>query len=302
MTTFPRFSFSQKKQPEEPPPPPIQLAEQNIISEIPESARNDFSKVWMDAEKMEKEISDANKELTDLHLEAHVAGDPDPLSDLSSDTKYELLTSLRAFAHRIDAARARVDRLQTELHESRANFNDAANLYQPPPRAFISRYVRNVMRAAKDLDVLLRAHIADPDRHTMDTTKIVADMLSEQHSAMMRCAARFHALTEMEREIEKQYRMRDSVPERRTEAPKSAAADIAKKFDAFDLERKRTAAERLANSNLFGVVPSEPAKAFGSTSTFGGSSLSRGSFGSGTASPLARTSGGALGTRTDTST
>jgi hypothetical protein len=151
-------------------------------------ARNDFSKVWKDAEKMEKEIGETNKELTDLHLEAHVAGDPDPPSELSSDTKYELLTSLRAFAHRLDAVRASVDRLRAELHESRANFNDAANPYQPPPRAFISRYVTNVTQSAKDLDIRLRAHVADPDRHTVDTAKIIADMLSEQHNAMLRCA------------------------------------------------------------------------------------------------------------------
>jgi hypothetical protein len=106
----------------------------------------------------------------------------------------------------------------------------------------------------------------------------------------------------MERAIEKQYQMRDAVPERRTETAKSAAAEIAKKFEAFELERKRKAAERLANSNLFGVVPSEPARSFGSTSTFGGSFLSKGGFRSGTSSGLSGTSGGSLGTRTDAGT
>jgi hypothetical protein len=262
--------------------------------------------VWKDAEKMEKEISDANTELTKFHLEAHVAGDPDPLSDLSSDTKQELLTSLPAFAHRIDAAWARVDWLRAELRESRANFHDAANPYQPPPRAFIIRYVRNVMQAAKDLDIHLRAHLADPDGHIADTTKIVADMLRSQHSAMLRCATRFHTLAQAVQDIERKYRRSDAVPERRAEAAKSAAAEIAKKFEAFDLERKRKAAERLANSNLFGVVPSGPQKATSSLGT--GSSFNKGGFGSTTPSTtgapgtLTRSPAGALTTRTDIGT
>jgi uncharacterized protein (UPF0147 family) len=252
---------------------------------------------------MEKEIGDANKELTDLHLDSHVAGDPDPLSDLSSETKHELLTSLRAFAHRVDGARAYVDVLRMELHESRANFNDAANPYQPPPRPFVSRYVRHVKQAAKDFNARLRAHMSDPDRRSADVTEVIADMLREQHNAMLRCAARIHALEQVERDIERRYRRRDVVQERRAEPAKSATAEIAKKFEAFKLERKRKVAERLAGSNLFGVVPAEPAKPFGSTLTSGGSFLSKGGFGSGTSSTaggLSRTAGGALGTRTDT--
>jgi hypothetical protein len=280
------FSFGPKA--EEPPAAVVQLAEQMLITEIPNSAQRDFKAAFESIQNMANDLAKAKI----------AVDDPTTTESIIQTAKYELLAALPAFAHRIDAGKHTVANLRTALDKCRAE-GGAGTAPAAAGRQFLGRYVTRLEKASADMDFSLRAYGEHLQaRHGTRRSDCIREMLEQQYEAILRCSKRMAdlegRLRKQQIRVEEQLRVDFGHPEETTSESGKTVAEVLQRYRRFEQEQRRAEDDRIARSDLFGRLPPPPAKPAAQTTGWGTTAFKPAGTGAATTgSPLARTQTGA---------